>query len=45
MRKAKLSVHIADVKGVIKNFAVELSAGSLDVLFFSGVDILLDLIF
>ena len=31
MRKAKLSVHIADVKSVIKNFAVEIAAGSKEV--------------
>ncbi|KAI8926659.1 hypothetical protein BC831DRAFT_455584 [Entophlyctis helioformis] len=30
MRKAKLSVHIADVKNVIKNFAVEVSASTLE---------------
>ncbi len=32
MRRAKLSVHIADVKHVIKNFAVEIAASSLDEL-------------
>ncbi|KAJ3415504.1 hypothetical protein HDV05_004706 [Chytridiales sp. JEL 0842] len=30
MRKAKLSVHIADVKKVLKSFSVEVSASSLD---------------
>ena len=31
MRKAKLSVHIADVKNVIKTFSVEVPASSVDV--------------
>jgi hypothetical protein len=30
MRKAKLSVHIADVKKVLKSFSVEVPASSLD---------------
>ncbi|KAJ3287657.1 hypothetical protein HK104_008490 [Borealophlyctis nickersoniae] len=32
MRKAKLSVHIADVKSVIKSFAIEISASHKDEL-------------
>lgn len=31
MRRGKLSVHVADVKSVIKSFAVEIGATSLDV--------------
>ncbi|EGF79454.1 hypothetical protein BATDEDRAFT_89530 [Batrachochytrium dendrobatidis JAM81] len=41
MRKAKLSVHIADVKSVIKNFAIEISAQSLDDLKDKDIDLLL----
>jgi hypothetical protein len=33
MRKAKLSVHIADVKKVMPSLSVEVSASSIDVLF------------
>ncbi|TPX40887.1 hypothetical protein SeMB42_g05830 [Synchytrium endobioticum] len=32
MRKAKLSVHIADVKTVLKSYSVEVAASSLDEL-------------
>ncbi|KAJ3108005.1 hypothetical protein HDU97_002585 [Phlyctochytrium planicorne] len=41
MRKAKLSVHIADVKRVLKSFAVEISASSKDDLNESDVKALL----
>ena len=41
MRKAKLSVHISDVKSVIKSFAVEVSASSLDELKDSDLQLLL----
>ncbi|KAI9346396.1 Cep120 protein-domain-containing protein [Zopfochytrium polystomum] len=37
MRKAKLSVHIANVKTVLKSFSVEISASSLDDLVESEV--------
>ncbi|KAJ3049092.1 hypothetical protein HK097_009882 [Rhizophlyctis rosea] len=41
MRKAKLSVHIADVKSVIKNFAVEIAAGSKEDLREGEINLLL----
>ncbi|KAJ3323959.1 hypothetical protein HDV06_000935 [Boothiomyces sp. JEL0866] len=41
MRRGKLSVHIADVKSVIKSFAVEISAESLDDLQEQKVTLLL----
>ncbi|KAI8898330.1 hypothetical protein BC833DRAFT_590190 [Globomyces pollinis-pini] len=41
MRRGKLSVHIADVKGVIKSFAVEISASSVDELKEAQVTLLL----
>jgi hypothetical protein len=31
MRRGKLSVHVADVKAVLKSFAVEIQATSVDV--------------
>ncbi|KAJ3039715.1 hypothetical protein HDV00_011947 [Rhizophlyctis rosea] len=41
MRKAKLSVHIADVKSVIKNFAVEIAAGHKEDLNERDINLLL----
>ncbi|KAH6560595.1 hypothetical protein BASA50_001376 [Batrachochytrium salamandrivorans] len=41
MRKAKLSVHIADVKSVVKNFAVEISAQNIEDLKDNEIDLLL----
>ncbi|TPX30728.1 hypothetical protein SmJEL517_g05776 [Synchytrium microbalum] len=41
MRKAKLSVHIADVKTVFKSFAVEISASGLEDLREKDVQLLL----
>ncbi|KAL2913429.1 hypothetical protein HK105_207041 [Polyrhizophydium stewartii] len=41
MRKAKLSVHIAEVKSVVKNFAVEISAQNVEELNETEVDLLL----
>lgn len=41
MRKAKLSVHIADVKKIMASFAVEVSASSLDDLNEADINLLL----
>jgi Cofilin/tropomyosin-type actin-binding protein len=41
MRKAKLSVHIADVKKVMASFAVEVSVSSIDDLKDSEIQLLL----
>ncbi|KAI8903388.1 hypothetical protein EDD86DRAFT_215255 [Gorgonomyces haynaldii] len=41
MRKAKLSVHIADVKKVVSSFAIEVQAVSLDDLKENDVQLLL----
>ncbi|KAJ3388495.1 hypothetical protein HDU92_001454 [Lobulomyces angularis] len=40
MRKAKLSVHISDVKNVLKAFAVEIAASDMDDLDSKKVDLL-----
>ena len=41
MRRGKLSVHVADVKAVLKSFAVEISAVALDDLKEATVTLLL----
>jgi hypothetical protein len=41
MKRGKLSVHIADVKSVMKSFAVEIQATSLDDLKETQITLLL----